>query len=138
MVRQGKIKICNCNNFDVLFLCHQGYLNNASENSKAIDADNWFRTGDIGYFDNEGFLYLIDRKKELLKYCNYQISPTELELCIQKYFPVDAVCVVGIDDDKCGHLPAAVIVRKKTVTSFTEDEVEKLIEGKVLITGVLN
>lgn len=66
----------------------------------------------------------------MLKYCNYQISPTELELCIQKYFPVDGVCVIGIDDEKCGQLPAAVIVRKKTENSITEDAVVKLIEGK--------
>lgn len=67
----------------------------------------------------------------MLKYCNYQIAPTELELCIQKYFPVDGVCVIGIDDEKCGQLPAAVIVRKKTEISFTEDAVKTLIEGKV-------
>lgn len=110
----------------------QGYLNNETENQRILDAHKWFRTGDIGYFDREGFLHLVDRKKEMLKYCNYQISPAELEQCIQKYFPVDGVCVVGIDDDKCGQLPAAVIVRKATESDVvTEDAVMKLIEGKL-------
>ncbi len=65
----------------------------------------------------------------MLKYCNYQISPTELELCIQNHFPVDGVCVIGIDDEKCGQLPAAVIVRKKSGELITEKAVIELIEG---------
>lgn len=113
-----------------LLLFHQGYLNNESDDPKIVDGDKWFRTGDIGYFDRDGFLHLIDRKKEMLKYCNYHVSPTELELCIQEHFPVDGVCVIGIDDEKCGQLPAAVIVRKGSVEEITEEAVIKLIAGK--------
>lgn len=105
-------------------------MNNESENRKAIDADKWFRTGDMGFFDTDHFLHLVDRKKEMLKYRNYQIAPTELEMYIQKHLSVDGVCVVGIDDEECGQLPAAVIVRKKSGTTVTKDVVIKLIEGE--------
>lgn len=108
-------------------------MNNELGNLEAFDADGWFRTGDIGFFDEEHYLHLVDRKKELLKYRNYQISPIELELCIQKHMSsVDGVCVIGIDDDECGHLPAAVIVQKKNGAPVTKDSVIALIDGNIV------
>lgn len=90
-----------------------GYWNNAEATEAAHTGDGeWFRTGDIGHFDGAGRLYVVDRKKDLLKYMAVQVSPTELETVILAAVPgVAAVCVVGIADSLAGDLPAAVVVR---------------------------
>lgn len=73
-----------------------GYWRDAAATSEAVDRDGWLHTGDVGHFDENGFLYLSDRKKDILKYRNYQISPSELENIILRIKGVANVCVVGI------------------------------------------
>jgi len=51
----------------------EGYLNNPAANEGAFDADGWFRTGDIGYFDDDGYMTLTDRLKELIKFKGFQV-----------------------------------------------------------------
>lgn len=75
-----------------------------------MDFEGWFLTGDIGYFDENAELFLIDRKKDMIKYRGFQIAPSELEGFIEKNFDILAVIVVGIPDDEFIFLPAAVIV----------------------------
>lgn len=87
-------------------------------------------TGDLGYFDEDALLFLIDRKKDMFKYCNHHVSPTELELMIEQNNDVQAVCVVGIPDDFAEHLPAAVIVRMPD-SSITEDDIMDIIDSKI-------
>lgn len=108
-----------------------GYYGNAEATRNAFDADGWFLTGDIGYFDADGYLFVIDRKKDILKYCNYQISPGEIEKVIIEHPGVAQVCVVGIPDLICTDLPAAVIVKSKGA-SVTEDDVLKYLDGKFM------
>lgn len=89
-----------------------GYWNDAAATKLAFTKDGqWFRTGDIGRFDDDGRLYVIDRKKDLLKYDGVQVSPTELESLVLTLPGVAAVCVVGVPDALAGDLPAAVVVR---------------------------
>lgn len=100
----------------------------------------WFRTGDIGHFDETGRLYVVDRIKDLLKYNSVQVSPTELEAVIQELPGIAGVCVVGIADPDAGDLPAAVVVRNGDV-EVTEADVsgiveERLSDGKRLRGGV--
>uniref|UniRef100_A0A182S8V4 AMP-dependent synthetase/ligase domain-containing protein n=1 Tax=Anopheles maculatus TaxID=74869 RepID=A0A182S8V4_9DIPT len=89
-----------------------GYYGNEQASRDAIDADGFFRTGDIGYMDEEGFLHLIDRKKDIFKYRNFHVSPSDLEAIILRIDGVQDVCVVGVPDaDGATDLPAAAIVR---------------------------
>lgn len=104
-----------------------GYYNDEEMTSNAFDADGWFMTGDIGQFDEDGYLFYVDRKKDILKYCNYPIPPSEIEGLLMEHPSIEQVCVVGIPDPICTDLPAAVIVAKN---NLTVEEVHKFTEGQ--------
>lgn len=72
--------------------------------------DGWLRTGDIGYRDDEGFLFISDRLKDMLIYKGYNVYPRELEEILAKHPQVDAVAVVGRDEPGIGQLPVAFVV----------------------------
>jgi long-subunit acyl-CoA synthetase (AMP-forming) len=55
-----------------------GYANNPEETRNAFD-NGWLKTGDLGYFTDDGEIFIVDRKKEMIKYLNYQVAPSELE-----------------------------------------------------------
>lgn len=109
-----------------------GYFGNEEATSNAIDNDEFLITGDVGYFDQENKLYLVDRKKDLMKYCASQISPTEIEQLIIQCKSVRAVCVVGIPDETAGDLPAAVIVQNDNEPIVTQHEIEQMVAGEIL------
>ncbi|XP_065091269.1 probable 4-coumarate--CoA ligase 1 [Ochlerotatus camptorhynchus] len=91
-----------------------GYLNNQSATDEILTADGWVCSGDVGYFDEDGYLFLIDRKKEIIKYKGYQISPAEIEATIEELPEVAHVCVVGLFDPELHvDLPTAVIEVRK-------------------------
>lgn len=90
----------------------KGYLNNEKATKKTLDADGWLHTGDVAYFDEEGYLYIVDRVKELIKVKGSQVSPTEIEEIVHQCPGVADVAVVGIPDLRAGELPAAFVVRK--------------------------
>lgn len=106
-----------------------GYYGDVENTIKTIDSDGWIRTGDVGHFDSEGFLYLIDRQKEILKYFNSQVSPSELENVLMQHPGIANVCVVGISDKLAGDLPAAVII-KSTSADVSEDDINALMKSK--------
>jgi 4-coumarate--CoA ligase len=86
------------------------------------------RTGDLGYFDKDGFLYCVDRKKEILKYCGIQISPTEIESVIMQVSGVVAAVVVGVPHKLFVDLPAALVVRSDQ--NLTSEYIQKFVAGK--------
>ncbi|XP_058056370.1 luciferin 4-monooxygenase-like [Anopheles bellator] len=90
-----------------------GYYNNPEATRAVIDENGFTRSGDVAYIDEEGYLFLVDRAKDIFKYRGFHVSPTELEAIVEKLPGVAAVCVVGIpaDADRTTELPAAVIVR---------------------------
>ncbi|XP_058820875.1 uncharacterized protein LOC131683068 [Topomyia yanbarensis] len=108
-----------------------GYLNNAESTRDAFDEEGFFKTGDVGYFDQYGFLYVIDRIKDIIKYKNYQISPSDLEAVIEQIDGVKQVCVCGIPvADRSSDLPTAMIVRHAG-SSLTEEQVVAIVDGQV-------
>ncbi|XP_019525799.2 probable 4-coumarate--CoA ligase 1 [Aedes albopictus] len=88
-----------------------GYYGNDQARGDMLDGDGWLHSGDIGRFDDDGYLYVVDRKKEMFKYNNFPISPTEIESVIQRIEGVAAVCVVGIPGEP-NDLATALVVRK--------------------------
>lgn len=116
-------EICMKVNYEFL-----GYYGNQKATNDLFDGEGFISSGDIGHFDDEGYLYIVDRKKDLLKYCNYQISPSEIDAFLIESPKIRTACVVGIPDEICGDLPAAVIVRSQGST-ITEKDVSDMVAG---------
>ena len=83
------------------------------EKTKASFFDDWFRTGDVGYLDDEGFLFLTDRKKDMIISGGENIASSEVERVIRELPEVSDVAVVGKPDSKWGEVPVAILVLKE-------------------------
>ena len=79
----------------------------------AITTDGFLRTGDIGNVDSEGYVSVLDRNKDVLKFEGFQLNPSELENIIESMDDIEMVSVIGIPHEMSGDLPAAVIVLRK-------------------------
>uniref|UniRef100_A0A1B0GHX0 Putative acyl-coa synthetase n=1 Tax=Lutzomyia longipalpis TaxID=7200 RepID=A0A1B0GHX0_LUTLO len=112
-------------------LSFSGYFNNPEATAAARDSDGWIRTGDLAKFDDNGHLIIKGRKKFILKYNNFHVSPTELEEILCRHPDVLQVAVVGVPDSLFNDLPAAVVVRRENST-VDEEELLKFLEGKIV------
>jgi long-chain acyl-CoA synthetase len=86
----------------------KGYL--GDETGTAIDADGWFSTGDVGYEDDDGYLFLVDRIKDVFKCDNWLVSPTEIERVVAGHSAISECVVVGLPDEFRGAVPFAFLV----------------------------
>jgi acyl-CoA synthetase (AMP-forming)/AMP-acid ligase II len=89
-----------------------GYLGNPSATAATIDADGWLHTGDTGRFDDDGYLYLGDRIKELIKVKGFQVAPAELEAVLRSHPAVADAAVVRVPDPETGERPKAFVVAR--------------------------
>ncbi|XP_075657342.1 4-coumarate--CoA ligase-like 9 isoform X1 [Castanea sativa] len=94
----------------------KGYVGDAAATAEILGLDGWLRTGDLCYFDNEGFLFFLERIKELIKYKGYQVAPAELEYLLHSHPDVADVAVAPYPDEEVGQLPMAFIVRRNGST----------------------
>jgi acyl-CoA synthetase (AMP-forming)/AMP-acid ligase II len=90
----------------------KGYLNNPEATARTIDAEGWLHTGDIGYADEDGHFFIVDRVKELIKYKGFQVAPAELEAVLLTHPAVADAAVIPCRDDEAGEVPKAFIVTK--------------------------
>jgi long-chain acyl-CoA synthetase len=97
-----------------------GYHNRAVETAETVDNEGWLRTGDVAYKDEDGFVYIVDRLKDMIITGGYNIYPAELEQVLCQHPDVAMAAVVGIPDEKKGELAKAFIV-PKAGTSPGED-----------------
>ncbi|EFA77241.1 4-coumarate-CoA ligase [Heterostelium album PN500] len=98
-----------------------GYHNNQEATKNTIDSEGFLHTGDIGYVDEDGYFYITDRIKELIKVKGYQVPPAELEGVLMKNSEILDCCVIGIDDFEHGELPRAYVVKKENSTLTEKD-----------------
>jgi len=89
----------------------KGYLNNPKATAETLSADGWLRTGDIASFDADGYLFIHDRLKELIKVKGFQVAPAELEAELLACPGVADAAVVGQPDDDAGEVPVGFVVR---------------------------
>jgi long-chain acyl-CoA synthetase len=90
----------------------RGYAHRPEATAEAIDADGWFHTGDVGILDEDGYLAIVDRTKDMLLYKGYNVFPRELEEVLFGVPGVAGAAVVGRPDEEAGELPVAYVVRK--------------------------
>jgi acyl-CoA synthetase (AMP-forming)/AMP-acid ligase II len=87
----------------------RGYLDDPEATAATIDADGWLHTGDVGRADEDGYVVLVDRVKELIKYKGYQVAPAELEAVLLEHPAVAEAAVVGRPNDEAGEVPKAFV-----------------------------
>jgi acyl-CoA synthetase (AMP-forming)/AMP-acid ligase II len=95
----------------------RGYRDRPEATAHTIDADGWLHTGDLCYFDEDGYLYVVDRLKELIKCNGYQVAPAELEHLLLTHPAVADAAVVPRPDPEDGEVPVAHVVLRATATS---------------------
>jgi acyl-CoA synthetase (AMP-forming)/AMP-acid ligase II len=110
----------------------KGYLNNATATAGTVDKDGWLHTGDIAYYDEEGFFFVVDRLKELIKYKGFQVPPAELEGLLLEHPGLADAAVIPVPDAEADELPKAFVVRKPGAEALTEDEVKAFIKERVV------
>ncbi|MBF9032201.1 AMP-binding protein [Rhodobacterales bacterium HKCCE3408] len=88
----------------------KGYLNNAEATAATLVEDGWLRTGDLAVIDADGFMFIRDRLKELIKYKGFQVAPAEVEAALTSHAGVADAAVVGRPDEEAGELPVAFVV----------------------------
>jgi acyl-CoA synthetase (AMP-forming)/AMP-acid ligase II len=98
----------------------KGYLGRPAETDATIDAEGWLHTGDIGRVDDRGYLYIVDRLKELIKYHGYQVAPAELEAVLLTDARIADAAVIGVSDDG-NEIPKAFVVPMPGVELTAED-----------------
>ncbi|RWS15456.1 hypothetical protein B4U79_02702 [Dinothrombium tinctorium] len=125
-----------------------GYLNNEKANKESFDEEGFFKTGDLGYYSDDGHFYFTDRLlnfyifslkekfsnrfKEIIKYNSLQVSPSELEGILFEHEAVKEAAVIGIPDSNWGQLPKAfVVLKEQKKDSVTENELIEFVSKKV-------
>ncbi|HWT02519.1 MAG TPA: 4-coumarate--CoA ligase family protein [Pyrinomonadaceae bacterium] len=106
----------------------KGYLNRPDATAQTVDADGWLHTGDIGYADEEGHFFIVDRAKELIKYKGFQVAPAELEAVLLTHPAVADAAVIPSPDEEAGEVPKAFVVLKNEAT---ERELKEFVAARV-------
>ncbi|CAD5227679.1 unnamed protein product [Bursaphelenchus xylophilus] len=106
-----------------------GYLGRPEATKDIFDSQGFVKTGDIAYFDEQNFLYVVDRRKELIKVKGLQVAPAELEALLLTCKLVKDAAVIGVPDDRQGEVPKAYVVRFSPST--TENDIKEFVKSRV-------
>ncbi|MEU4147219.1 4-coumarate--CoA ligase family protein [Streptomyces parvulus] len=109
----------------------KGYLGRPDATAAMIDEDGWLHTGDVGHADADGWLFVVDRVKELIKYKGFQVAPAELEALLLTHPGVADAAVVGTHDDDGNEVPHAHVVRRPDAPGLTEGEIMMYVAERV-------
>ena len=108
----------------------KGYFNNPEATAETITGDGWLHTGDIVKMDEDGYVWVLDRKKELIKYKGFQVPPAELEGLLLEHPAVADAAVVPKPDEEAGEVPKAFVVMKPGADASGED-IMSFVAGRV-------
>jgi acyl-CoA synthetase (AMP-forming)/AMP-acid ligase II len=106
----------------------KGYLNRPDATAQTIDSEGWLHTGDIGYFDEDGHFFIVDRAKELIKYKGLQVAPAEIEAVLLSHPCVADAAVIPYPDDEAGEVPKGIVVLRNPVDP---DEILQFVAERV-------
>jgi acyl-CoA synthetase (AMP-forming)/AMP-acid ligase II len=99
----------------------KGYWKRPEETSECLSEDGWLRTGDIGWLDEDGYLHILDRKKEMIKYKGYQVAPAELEAVLHEHPAVLDAAVIPKPHLEGGEAPKALVVLREGFQASPEE-----------------
>ena len=106
----------------------RGYWRDAERTREAFHGDGWFRTGDVGHLDRDGFLYLTDRRKDMIISGGENIASSEVERVLHEHPAIAEAAVIGRPDERWGERPVAVVV-PRTGAGIVEDDVIRHCRG---------
>ncbi|WP_351227022.1 4-coumarate--CoA ligase family protein [Streptomyces sp. NPDC002133] len=109
----------------------KGYLGRPEATADMIDAEGWVHTGDIGRVDEDGWLFVVDRVKELIKYKGFQVAPAELEALLLAHEGIADAAVIGVYDADGNEVPKAYVVRQTAATGLSADDVMAYVAERV-------
>lgn len=109
----------------------KGYWNNPKATADVTTFDGYLRTGDVGYMDDDGFVFIVDRTKDMLLCSGYNVYPRVLEEAVYKHPSVAEVAVIGIHDEYRGQSPKAFIVLKAGVQEITLKDMQTFLKDKL-------
>lgn len=99
----------------------KGYWNRPEETAKVMTNDGYFRTGDIGIMNDEGYFKIVDRKKDMILVSGFNVYPSEIEEVVTQHPKVLEAAAIGVPDEKSGEVPKLFVVKKDE--SLTAEEV---------------
>lgn len=110
-----------------------GYMDDTAKTKECLSHSGWLRTGDVAHYDEDGFFYITDRIKELIKVRGYQVAPAEMEALLLTHENISDAAVIQVPDDESGELPRAYVVRNETVEAMkmTEEDVYEWVKERV-------
>src|SRR5690606_32485349 len=97
-----------------------GYYNRPEETKEALRG-GWLYTGDLGYMDEDGYFYIVDRKKDLIITGGFNVYPKEVEDVLYRHPAVEEACVIGVPDDYAGEKVKAFVKLKEGAGATAED-----------------
>jgi acyl-CoA synthetase (AMP-forming)/AMP-acid ligase II len=95
----------------------KGYLNSPEATAATIDHEGWLHTGDLGYADEQGCFFIVDRLKDVIKVKGLQVAPAELEAVLMTHPAIADAAVIGVPDERAGEVPKAFVVLKGQTTA---------------------
>ncbi len=107
-----------------------GYFDNPEATAEAIDEEGWFHTGDLARMDEDGFYYIVDRKKDMFISGGENIYPVEIERALYEHPAVHMCAVIGVPDEKWGEVGKAFVVLKPG-RKATEEELLEFLRGRL-------
>ncbi|KAH0462039.1 hypothetical protein IEQ34_009614 [Dendrobium chrysotoxum] len=112
------------------FYITAGYLNDEKGTASIIDRNGWLKTGDIGYFDQDGYLFIVDRLKDVIKYKGFQVAPADLEAVLTSNTEIVDAAVTSDLDEEAGEIPVAFVVKRHD-SNISSAEIIQFVAKKV-------
>jgi len=109
-----------------------GYWNNPDATADTVTGDGWLKTGDAGYVDRDGYVYLHDRKKDMIVSGGENVYPIEVENVLMTHAGVDDVAIIGVPDEKWGEAVKAIVV---PVPGIAPTEAELIAYARERLAG---
>jgi long-chain acyl-CoA synthetase len=107
-----------------------GYWKNPGATAAAFTADGYMKTGDVGYLDDDGYLFIVDRKKDIIIRGGENISAAEVEAAIYGCEGIAEACVFGVPDERLGEVPVAILHRREG-SSISDEELRSFLAGRL-------